>query len=217
MASTSLDFKRARLLASPRRVFPLPLRHISRLLLAFVPRKRWSGLQHGLLSHSWRTHIPLGICPQHNLYATLCALTDLLPMVNFPYPVFRHLPSQGQHDLPSETFPQNRFSSCLVSLERSIVSIKMPPGTICRHVKKRLAGSASPPSAECWGVHLPAPEAVGKLGCTLTSLPTELALAVALVESGFYALAEALPEQGAVQFSAFPDPGPAPTSVAISP
>lgn len=62
-----------------------------------VPRNRWSGLQHGGLSHVWQTKSPSGIGPLSNSHINLWdSLYDVRPKQTRPYPVLIFFPVQIQ-------------------------------------------------------------------------------------------------------------------------
>jgi len=63
-----------------------PLDTASAVFSCVVPRKRWFGLQHGLLSHLWHTNNPFGIGPFVTNQAVLCDLYNRLRIAKAPYP-----------------------------------------------------------------------------------------------------------------------------------
>ncbi len=72
ISSTLLSLSLARGLLSPRRVprhlCALPLRTMSAVLSARVPKNRCVGLTHARLSQVWHTHAPSGIACRNNAY-----------------------------------------------------------------------------------------------------------------------------------------------------
>lgn len=91
---------------------------MSRILSAWVPKKRWCGLTHKGLSHLWQTSFSAGSSANHKSHATRWAFhfwNDI--NINSPYApgVLAPAPLHIQHTSggPISTFDQKRFMSIL--------------------------------------------------------------------------------------------------------
>lgn len=99
-----------------------PLRNISWLLSFLVPRNKWSGRTHLLLSHLWQTHSPSGIGPKCIIHDTRWASTVSFSILKAPYPVLPLEPAiQYQQSSVWMTFMKNLF----LSLSSNIDKIKL--------------------------------------------------------------------------------------------
>lgn len=78
----------------------LPLRHISRMLSVFVPKKRCSGFTHSRLSQVWQTNNPVGMSPFMRKKESLWIVIVVCSISHLPYPVAVTAPGHSQQPSP---------------------------------------------------------------------------------------------------------------------
>ena len=76
-----------------------PFAAMSAMFSAWLPRNKWSGLQHGGLSQRWSTNSPGGMGPRASVHATRCAPCCRASQPTTPYPVGSLQPVQSRHPL----------------------------------------------------------------------------------------------------------------------
>lgn len=110
-----------------------PLRTMSSALSCWVPRNKWPGLVHSVVSQWWQTKRPSGIGPKCISQETRCARKVVFAdgAGNWPYPSFPLVPAHCQHPAVLITAAQN-FSST--------VRMKIAPVLVSPHYSTSVGG-----------------------------------------------------------------------------
>lgn len=97
---------------------PRPLRIMSSVFCLCVPRYRWLGFTHNILSHLWQMIFPNGISPLVLIQDKRCAEIVRYLRVVFPYPFFPTLPTHSQQSSAAPRLTLSQKSKYLLPIKR---------------------------------------------------------------------------------------------------